>query len=291
MISEPGSKIASFDQLSWAEALRYQDLDPLGSLRLFAQLRSANLSLYRSLTAEKWQSHGIHAERGRETVASLVKLLAGHDLNHIAQLRRTLEAAAATSYTSKWHDAALIVIDVQKGFDAPRLGKRNNPEAESNIAALLNHWRAAGRPVKHIQHDSVLATGLFPPGTVANEVKAEAKPLPDEPVYRKNVNSAFIGTALEEDLRKEHIERLVIVGLTTNHCVSTTARMGGNLGFDVAVVSDATAAFEQLGYHGRSRSPIEVHEAALSDLNHEFATIIRCSDLLPAAARVGADCR
>lgn len=101
-----------------------------------------------------------------------------------------------------------------------------------------------------------------------------------ERLYWKTVNSAFIGTSLEGDLRQDGISTLVIVGLTTNHCVSTTARMAGNLGFSTFVVSDGTATFERAGLDGRLRAADEVHAAALSDIHEEFATVVETSTIL-----------
>ena len=114
------------------------------------------------------------------------------------------------------------------------------------------------------------------------------QPHSGEPTYRKSVNSGFIGTTLEADLRERGIHTLVIVGLTTNHCVSTTARMAGNLGFTTYVVSDATAAFDRAGMDGSYRSAGEVHAAALSDLHGEFATVVD-SDAVLSAAKVPID--
>ena len=177
-------------------------------------------------------------------------------------------------------ESTLLVIDVQQGMDNPRLGKRNNPDAEKRIADLIGVWRAAGKPVVHVQHDSVEPQSELRPDRPGNAVKEEARPVAGEPVFRKNVNSAFIGTDLENYLRERGVENLVLVGLTTEHCISTTARMGANLGFGVTIVADATAAFEHKGYDGRQYSADEVHNVELANLNREFATIRESRDIL-----------
>jgi len=179
--------------------------------------------------------------------------------------------------------AALVVIDVQYGLDAPRLGARNNPDAEKRIADLLAAWREAGRPVIHVQHMSTEPQSQLRPGLPGNAIKKEALPIAGEPLFQKNVNSAFIGTGLEEYLRSQGIQSLVI-GLTTNHCISTSARMAANLGFNVTVVADATAAHEQRSYDGTQYSADVLHNAELASLNEEFAAIRNSSDLL---AQVG----
>jgi nicotinamidase-related amidase len=180
--------------------------------------------------------------------------------------------------------AALLVIDVQRGFDDPYWGPRNNPDAEANIARIVSAWRKAARPLFHIFHDSTSPESPLRPGQAGNLPKPEAEPQDGEPVYRKTVNSAFIGTGLEADLRKAGVDTLVVVGLTTNHCVSTSVRMAGNLGFDTYLVTDATATFDRLGIDGRTRPAAEVHAAALSDLQHEFATLVT-SEAVIASAR------
>jgi nicotinamidase-related amidase len=179
-------------------------------------------------------------------------------------------------------NATLIVIDVQQAFDAPRWGARNNLEAEANISRLLTAWRASGRPVIHVHHESTSPTGAFRKNDHGILTKPEAVPVEGERLYWKTVNSAFIGTSLESDLRQSGTTTLVVVGLTTNHCVSTTVRMAGNLGFDTFVVSDATATFDRAALDGRMRPAAEVHASALSDLHGEFATVIGTSDVLRA---------
>src|SRR5574338_1420905 len=123
---------------------------------------------------------------------------------------------------------ALLIIDVQQGFDEPYWGARNNPGAEENIARLLAAWRAAQRPIFHIQHNSRLPQSPLHPSHPGNVFKAIAAPRAGEPVIGKDVNSAFIGTDLEARLRTANIDAVVIAGLTTPHCVSTTTRMASN---------------------------------------------------------------
>jgi nicotinamidase-related amidase len=178
-------------------------------------------------------------------------------------------------------NAALISIDVQQAFNYPSWGQRNNPDAERQIAALLGAWRETKRPIFHIQHRSMSPTGLFRPET-GYAHKPEGQPLPGETVIVKNVNSSFIGTDLEARLRAAGIEVVVIMGLTTDHCVSTTARMAGNFGFETYFVADATATFERTGPDGRHFTAEQMHETALASLHGEFATVVWTRDLLSA---------
>ncbi|HJU75757.1 MAG TPA: cysteine hydrolase family protein [Gemmatimonadaceae bacterium] len=175
---------------------------------------------------------------------------------------------------------ALLVVDVQQGLDDPRYGVRNNPEAEQRIADLLAAWRASGRPIVHAQHASLDPQSPLREDRPGNAIKPEARPREGEPVFRKHVNSAFIGTELEAHLRANGIESLVIVGITTDHCVSTTARMAANLGFNVTVVADATATFERRGHDGTHYSADVMHGVELASLHEEFATVRSTQDVL-----------
>ena len=170
-------------------------------------------------------------------------------------------------------NTALLVIDVQKGFDDPCWGKRNNPDTESNIALLLSKWRKKELPIVHIQHCSVEPNSPLRSDLPGNEFKDEALPLTGEKLFTKTVNSAFIGTELESYLRSHGINSLVIVGLTTDHCVSTSTRMAGNLGFEVTLVSDATATFDRLGHDGTKYLADDIHNIHLASLSEEFCVV------------------
>jgi len=180
---------------------------------------------------------------------------------------------------------ALLLIDVQQGLDHPRWGARNNPDAEQRIGALLAAWRQAKWPVIHVQHMSQEPGSPLRGDAPGNAFKPEAMPRDGESVFQKTVNSAFIGTELEAHLRREGIHALVLVGLTTDHCVSTTARMAGNLGFEVTVVDDATATFERMGPDGVRYSAEQMHRLALASLHGEFAQVQSAHVVL---ARLGA---
>ena len=179
-------------------------------------------------------------------------------------------------------DAALVLIDVQQGFDDPRWGARNNPDAEKRIAELLAVWRNAGRPVIHVQHLSLEAESPLREDAPGHAFKIETGPTADESVFRKQVNSAFIGTDLEAYLRGKGIQSLVVVGLTTDHCISTSVRMAGNLGFVVTVIEDATATFDRRGPDGTHYSAELMHRVALASLHGEFATVRSTREILIA---------
>ncbi len=176
--------------------------------------------------------------------------------------------------------AALLLVDVQQGFDDPRWGNRNNPEAEARMAQLLEAWRDRGLPVIHIQHCSTDPDSPLRPDLPGSALKEATGPRPGEPVIQKRVNSAFIQTPLETHLKREDISALVVVGLTTDHCVSTTVRMAGNLGFTVFLVSNATATFNRKGFDGRMYPAEEIHRIHLASLHGEFCTVLSCADVL-----------
>lgn len=176
----------------------------------------------------------------------------------------------------KIDNPALILIDIQKGFlNTAYWGtERNNLNAEQKAGELLEIWRSKNLPVFHIQHCSSNPDSILNEKNSGNEFQDVVKPLEGEIIIQKNVNSAFIGTNLKELLDNAKITNLVVVGLTTDHCVSTTTRMAGNFGYETYLVSDATATFNKKGVNGEQFSAEIIHQTALASLNGEFAQVV-----------------
>ena len=180
-------------------------------------------------------------------------------------------------------EPALVIIDLQQAIDDPswaKFGPRNNPDAEKNIARLLDVWRAAKRPIFHIRHDSTEPDSTFRPDRPGHAFKPEAMPLPGEIVIPKQTNSAFIGTALKELLDRDAIRTLYIAGVITNNSVEATVRMSGNLGFETYVIEDACFTFARPDYNGRLRSAEEIHAMSLANLDGEYCTVTTTDALL-----------
>ena len=183
-----------------------------------------------------------------------------------------------------------MLIDVQRAIDDPawaRWGARNNPDAEANIARLLRAWRATGRPIVHVRHESRDPQSTYRPGQPGAEFKPEAAPAFGERVVVKHTPNAFIGTGLEPVLRSAAVGTLVIAGVITNNSVEATARMAGDLGFETWVVSDATATFPRPDYSGRLRSAAEVHAMSLANLEGEYARIASTGEVLEGIGPAG----
>jgi len=179
---------------------------------------------------------------------------------------------------------ALIIVDVQLAFDEweARGKRRNNPDAVARISDLLDAFRKARAPIFHIRHQGTKPTSSFLPGGTGFPVKDEARERDGEPVIVKQVNSAFIGTDLEQRLRAGGIGAVVICGATTNHCVETTTRMAGNLGFDTRLVRDATWTFDRVGPDGDAHAAEDIHAMTLANLNGEFARIVTSAEAIAA---------
>lgn len=206
----------------------------------------------------------------------------------------TMKHASATP-------TAILLIDIQEGFRHPTHWglERSTPSFESNVTKLLHSARAynedqEGQPISiiHIHHHSQGPNSMLHPSTVlpgthtlATAPMAYAAPLPSEPILTKSVNSSFIGTDLEARIRALSIKQLIILGLTTDHCVSTTTRMAANLhvlgeetgpdGEGIVLLSDATATFSKGGFDAEM-----VHAVNLASLDGEFASVCETNKVI-----------
>jgi nicotinamidase-related amidase len=181
--------------------------------------------------------------------------------------------------------AQLLLIDIQEGFNHPVWGKRNNPGFEMTVDRLLTFWRVRQMPVIHIQHHSEERDSPLRLDRAGVHFMNFAQPLPDETVFTKTVNSAFIGTTLETHLRESRTGLIVVAGLTTDHCVSTSVRMAKNLGFNVIIAEDATATFDRTLPDGTRFEAELVHKVSLASLNHEFAIVRSADEIIDSARR------
>jgi len=186
-------------------------------------------------------------------------------------------------------DSALLVIDAQEGVNdlghwGGPTGRRNNPDAQGNLRALLGAWRNHRLPAMHTQHDSRQAVSPLKLGLPGGAFMEGLAPAGHELVIRKDVNSAFIGTRLELELRRRRITRLVVAGFFTNYCVETTVRMAGNMGFDTYLVHDCCATTNQIGIDGKDHDPEVMHDISVTSMNGEFCTALACSEALSLLA-------
>jgi nicotinamidase-related amidase len=182
-------------------------------------------------------------------------------------------------------DTALLLVDVQEGVNdflhwGGPTGRRNNPMAEVRIRELIDGWRARQLPVIFTQHDSRQAVSPLKLSLPGGAFIEGLEPAAGELVLRKDVNSAFIGTSLELELRRRQISRLVVAGFFTNFCVETTVRMAGNMGFDTYLAEDACATTNRIGPDGADHDPELVHRIAVASLHGEFCTALSSESLL-----------
>ena len=180
-------------------------------------------------------------------------------------------------------NSALIMIDVQKGFDrADRWGRRDNPQAEENMSRLQDAWIASGRPFVVVGHDSAQEGSTLSPSDPGNAFKDFVRVSEAQLHVRKSVNSAFYGTPnLDDWLRAANVHTVVICGIMTNICCETTARMAGNLGYTVLFPVDATHTFDMTASNGVSLTAEQLSTSTVVSLDAgEFATVISTDDLL-----------
>jgi len=182
--------------------------------------------------------------------------------------------------STKYQNHALMLIDVQKGFlESDYWGNNNNPNLEKNIGHLLKTYRDLKIEIIHIQHLSTEEKSPLRPGQKGVEFIHGLEPQLGERIFQKSVNSAFIGTSLENYLKSKKISSLTLAGFTSDHCVSTTARMASNYGFEVLIINDATSTFDRIGIDGAIYPAELIHKISMASLNKEFARVLTCNEL------------
>ncbi|MEU1468761.1 cysteine hydrolase family protein [Streptomyces sp. NPDC005761] len=189
-------------------------------------------------------------------------------------------------------NAALVVVDVQQGFEEEAYwGPRNNPGADRNIAGLIDAWQSSGRPVVFVRHDSPKPDSPLRVGYPGNDFKPyveerRGKGSGPELFLTKSVNSAFYGTPdLGAWLGGAGVRQIVVAGIQTNMCAETTARMAGNLGYEVFFALDATYTFDGTGPWGWTLGAQELARATAVSLHGGgFAKVVRSAELIAAAA-------
>jgi nicotinamidase-related amidase len=175
--------------------------------------------------------------------------------------------------------AVLLPVDMQQAFDSSPWPRRWNDKVDANGQALLAAWRSAGRPVIHVRHDSVQPGSTLAPGQPGNRFRPGFEPLSGEPILTKSVNSAFIGTDLDLRLRRLGASSIVVFGISTDMCVSTTIRTGANMGWDMVLVPDACDCFDLPDGNGATIPAEEVQRAHVATLAFEFCRTASTAEL------------
>ena len=176
--------------------------------------------------------------------------------------------------------SALLPVDMQRAFDDPSWPRRWNRALDHNGLRLLDAWRRSGRPIIHVRHDSTGPASTLRPGQPGNRFREGFEPLDGEALVSKSVNSAFIGTDLDLRLRRLRIERVVVFGISTDMCVSTTVRTGANLGWPITLVTDACDCFELPDGRGGTIPAEQVHAVHVATLGYEFCEVTTTDRLI-----------
>lgn len=181
---------------------------------------------------------------------------------------------------------ALVIIDVQQAIDHFSLQQRNNPQAESQMALLLAHWRQNNWPIVHVRHASRFAQSPYHPESGHYGFKPEVTPRDNELVITKQVNTAFIGTSLDKELRTRSITEIAVCGVLANHSVDATVRVAAALGYTVYLPHDATASFGMSLVNGHSATADDVHWMFLSNLDGEYCSLCTTQELVSSVSSV-----
>ncbi|MBA3667028.1 MAG: cysteine hydrolase [Sphingomonas sp.] len=174
----------------------------------------------------------------------------------------------------------LLPIDMQRAFDGPQWPRRWNDSVDANGIALIEEWRSAGRTIIHVRHDSLTPGSNLFPGSPGNGFRPGFGPVGDEALVTKSVNSAFIGTDLDLRLKRLGARHVIVFGIATDICVSTTIRTGANMGWDMILVPDACDCFDLPDGQGGVIPAEQIQAAHVATLAFEFCRTIPAAQLL-----------
>lgn len=177
-------------------------------------------------------------------------------------------------------NAILLPIDMQQAFDHAPWPKSWNEQVDANGLAVLAAWRNAKLPVIHVQHNSVQEGSSLARGHSGNSFRPGFAPLEGEALVTKSVNAAFIGTDLDLRLRRLGITTIYTFGISTDMCVSTTIRVGANMGYKMVLIEDACDCFELPASDGKIIPAKQMHEANVATLEMEFCKVMTVGELV-----------
>lgn len=177
--------------------------------------------------------------------------------------------------------AVLVVIDMQQAIDMAGRPARGNPALDANGLAVIAAFRAAGRKVIHVRHDSAEPTSWFRPGHPGNALRPGFEPRDGEALVVKSVNAAFIGTDLDLRLRRLGATEAWCIGWASDMCVSTTIRVGANMGWDMVMVADACDCCDLPDALGEGTIPAaEIHRVHVATLAADFCRVVRTAEVV-----------
>ncbi|KAL2826318.1 Isochorismatase-like protein [Aspergillus cavernicola] len=180
--------------------------------------------------------------------------------------------------TASVQDSTLIIVDAQNEYVSGKLKVEHVAQSRKVIAGLLNLYRQGGngKNIVHVVHEVPQGAPVFTPGTPLAEEFDELKPNSGEKVILKNFPSSFAQTDLHEYLQGlgDVGKKIVLVGYMAHVCISTTARAGNELGYDVLVVKDAVG-----DRHIPNVDADTLVSVALAEVDDAFGTVVSAADI------------
>jgi nicotinamidase-related amidase len=190
-----------------------------------------------------------------------------------------LQLAGADLSLPRLSDACLVLIDLQNEYVAGPIALPEANAAIANAAKLLERARAGGASVFHIAHKG-RPGGLFDRTAERGATVTALAPLAGEPVIEKELPNAFAGTDLQARLAATGRKNIILAGMMTHMCISSTARAALDLGFRATIDADSCATRDLPDGRGGTIAAATIHEVALAELSDRFAIIARGANAL-----------